>query len=96
MYRMLTPVSSPIHADFKYWEDASDEFRDTEGTLLPLWKFHFERARNMEITSLCWNPAYNDLFAVAYGTCKTRETILPNLYTVCNYLCSILRAIAHG
>ena len=34
-----------IALDFKYWEDASDEFRETEGTLLPLWKFSFERAK---------------------------------------------------
>jgi dynein intermediate chain 1 len=56
--------------DFKYWEDASDEFRETEGTLLPLWKFTFERAKNLEITSLCWNPAYKDLFAAGFGSCK--------------------------
>ena len=40
--------------DFKYWEDASDEFRDQEGTLLPLWKFSYERAKRLAITSLCW------------------------------------------
>ena len=56
--------------DFKYWEDASDEFRETEGTLLPLWKFTFEKAKKLEITSLCWNPAYNDLFAASYGSCN--------------------------
>lgn len=32
---MLVPFSS----DFKYWEDAADEFRDPEGTLMPLWRF---------------------------------------------------------
>ena len=56
--------------DFKYWEDASDEFRETEGTLLPLWKFSFERAKNLEITGLCWNPAFKDLFAASFGSCK--------------------------
>ncbi len=60
-----------FYTDFKYWEDASDEFRETEGTLLPLWKFMFEKAKNMEITSLCWNPAYKDLFAAAFGSCKS-------------------------
>jgi dynein intermediate chain 1 len=59
-----------IAQDFKYWEDASDEFRETEGTLLPLWRFVFEKAKNMEITSLCWNPAYKDLFAAAFGSCN--------------------------
>ena len=31
--------------DFRFYEDASDEFREFEGTLLPLWKFAFERAK---------------------------------------------------
>ena len=56
--------------DFRYWEDASDEFRDNEGTLLPLWKFSFDKAKKLEITGLCWNPAYNDLFAASYGSCN--------------------------
>ena len=58
------------NTDFKYWEDASDEFRETEGTLLPLWKFSFEQAKNLEITGLCWNPAFTDLFAASFGSCK--------------------------
>ena len=58
-----------IAQDFKYWEDASDEFRETEGTLLPLWRFVFEKAKNLEITGICWNPAYKDLFAAAFGSC---------------------------
>ena len=57
--------------DFKYWEDASDEFRESEGTLLPLWKFFFEKAKKLEVTGICWNPAYQDLFAASYGSCKT-------------------------
>ncbi|GAB1602729.1 dynein intermediate chain 2, ciliary-like isoform X1, partial [Argonauta hians] len=57
-----------IAQDFKYWEDASDEFRDFEGTLLPLWKFSFEKAKHLTVTSLCWNPKYKDLFAVSFGS----------------------------
>ena len=34
-----------IAQDFKYWEDASDSFREGEGTLLPLWKFYSDRAK---------------------------------------------------
>ena len=87
-----------IALDFKYWEDASDEFRETEGTLLPLWKFSFERAKvraeegprgcncetelvhhslfqGMEITSLCWNPNYKDLFAVGFGSYNFYEQV---------------------
>ena len=71
-----------IAQDFKYWEDASDEFRETEGTLLPLWRFVFEKAKALEITSLCWNPAYKDLFAAAFGSCK----YLQYLYGFCGYV----------
>ncbi|XP_014779549.1 dynein intermediate chain 2, ciliary isoform X1 [Octopus bimaculoides] len=57
-----------IAQDFKYWEDGSDEFRDLEGTLLPLWKFSFDKAKHLTVTSLCWNPKYKDLFAVSFGS----------------------------
>ena len=56
--------------DFKYYQDPSDDFRETEGTLLPLWKFSYINARHLDVTGLCWNPTYNDLFAVSYGSCK--------------------------
>ena len=62
----VTPHATP--QDFKFWEDPSDEFRDGEGTLLPLWRFSDHRARRKQVTALCWNPTYNDLFAVGYGS----------------------------
>jgi len=69
MERMVNQNSfSDIADDFKYWEDASDQFRDGEGTLLPLWKFYNERAKRKHVTSICWNPEYDDLFAVGYGS----------------------------
>ena len=33
-----------------------------------LWKFHTERCRHKHVTLSCWNPQYNDLFAVGYGS----------------------------
>ncbi|XP_067938269.1 dynein intermediate chain 2, ciliary-like isoform X3 [Watersipora subatra] len=54
--------------DFKYYEDASDEYRDQEGTLLPLWKFAYDRSKKLAITALCWSPKYRDLFAVSHGS----------------------------
>ena len=54
-----------IFVDFKYWEDQSDEFRDQEGTLLPLWKFSYEKAKRMTVTSLCWyvSQIFSTIFA---------------------------------
>jgi len=57
-----------IAQDFKYWEDQSDQFREGEGTLLPLWKFYNERAKRRHVTAIAWNPEYLDLFAVGYGS----------------------------
>ncbi|XP_041809385.1 dynein, axonemal, intermediate chain 1, paralog 2 [Chelmon rostratus] len=57
-----------IAQDFKYFEDASDEFRDQEGTLLPLWKFQYDKAKRLSVTALCWNKKYKDLFAVGMGS----------------------------
>ncbi|GLE04525.1 hypothetical protein PINS_up013480 [Pythium insidiosum] len=57
-----------IFHDFKYWEDASDQFRDGEGSLLPLWRFSSERAKKKQVTAMCWNPRFADLFAVGYGS----------------------------
>lgn len=57
-----------IFQDFKFWEDASDQFREGEGSLLPLWRFTAERAKRKQVTALCWNPQYGDLFAVGYGS----------------------------
>ena len=56
--------------DFKYWDDESDSVHEKEGTLLPLWEFVSEKTNNLEVTGLCWNPHYKDLFAVSYGSCK--------------------------
>jgi len=57
-----------VFQDFKYWEDASDFYRNGEGSLLPLWRFNTERTKRKQVTSLCWNPNYPDLFAVGYGS----------------------------
>lgn len=45
-----------IAMDFKYWDDASDQFKQSEGTLLPLWKFYNERARKKAVTAIAWSP----------------------------------------
>lgn len=58
-----------IMLDFKYWDDEADDFR-TEGSLLPLWKFSSNLTKHRLITSISWSSSYNDLFAVATGSCK--------------------------
>ncbi|CCI39960.1 unnamed protein product [Albugo candida] len=67
--RMLNQnAEDEIFQDFKYWEDASDQFREGEGSLLPLWRFSSDRSRKKQVTAVCWNPRFSDLFAVGYGS----------------------------
>jgi len=69
MERMVNQnAEQEIYHDFKYWEDRSDEFRDGEGSLLPLWRFAAEKAKRKQVTALMWNPKYDDLFAVGFGS----------------------------
>ena len=66
--------SQLVPLDFRYYDDGADEHKEIEGTLLPLWKFCFKPANGLENTSLCWNPAYSDLFAASYGCCQINHT----------------------
>eukprot|EP00928_Gymnodinium_smaydae_P053786 TRINITY_DN376_c0_g3_i1.p1 TRINITY_DN376_c0_g3~~TRINITY_DN376_c0_g3_i1.p1 ORF type:complete len:666 (+),score=163.88 TRINITY_DN376_c0_g3_i1:64-2061(+) len=69
MERMVNQnAENEVYHDFKYWEDRSDEFRDGEGTLLPLWRFSSEKAKRQQVTAIKWNPRYNDLCAVGFGS----------------------------
>ena len=81
---LSSPPSLPHLTDFQYYEDGADEYRENKGSLLPLWRFKFDRARKMAVTSLCWNPLYKDLFAVGHGSCESghpgkEALILPSL-----------------
>ncbi|XP_077459012.1 dynein axonemal intermediate chain 1-like [Stigmatopora argus] len=57
-----------VAQDFKYFEDAADEYREQEGTVLPLWKFTYDKAKMMCVTALCWNYIYPDFFGVGLGS----------------------------
>ena len=50
-------------------------FQALEGTLLPLWKFSFERSAGSDTTALCWCPGYSDLFAASFGSCELKVSI---------------------
>ena len=47
-----------IFNDFKFWEDASDQFRDGEGSLLPLWRFADNKTRRKQV-SVCHHVPRN-------------------------------------
>ncbi|XP_011505542.1 PREDICTED: dynein intermediate chain 2, ciliary [Ceratosolen solmsi marchali] len=76
-------VFDDILQDYRYWDDPSDEFKPGEGSLLPLWKFTYEKIKKHDVTDLCFNNKYYDLFAVAYGSMKFDDP-MPN-GAVCLY-----------
>jgi dynein intermediate chain 1 len=57
-----------IAQDFKYYDDPADEYKDGKGSLLPLWRFKYDKAHKMSVTAICWNLQYQDLFAVGHGS----------------------------
>ncbi|KAG7208577.1 hypothetical protein KM043_014788 [Ampulex compressa] len=61
-------IFDDIAQDYRYWNDPSDDFKNGEGSLLPLWKFSYEKTKKHDITDVCFNSRYYDLFAVAFGT----------------------------
>ncbi|KAJ2948558.1 hypothetical protein O0L34_g7812 [Tuta absoluta] len=61
-------IYDDIAQDYRYWDDPSDEFREGMGSLLPLWKFQFEPMRTHAVCDVQWNPHYQDLFAVGFGS----------------------------
>ncbi|KAM7343034.1 dynein intermediate chain 2, ciliary isoform 1-T1 [Cochliomyia hominivorax] len=74
-----------IAHDYRYWEDPADEYRESEGTLLPLWKFNYERTKKMSVTDIMFNPHYYDLFAVCFGSHDFMKQ--PNEGSICLFTC---------
>jgi len=71
---VIQNTTDEVSLDFKYFEDEADECKDAgDGTLLPLWKFSYEKAKKLAITGMTWNPKYPDLFAVTYGGYKASK-----------------------
>jgi len=71
---VIQNTTDEVSLDFKYFEDEADECKDAgDGTLLPLWKFSYEKAKKLAITGMSWNPKYPDLFAVSYGGFKASK-----------------------
>lgn len=70
MERMLVQnAESEKFSDYKYYEDATDDPNsESFGSVLPLWRFTSEKSRRKNVTAMCWNPRYKDMFAVAYGS----------------------------
>jgi len=56
--------------DFKYFNDPMDGPDKQEGSLLPLWRFDYEKTKRLAVTSMAWCPGTenDDLIVVSYGS----------------------------
>jgi len=61
------PVDVASAEIVQYWDDPADDVRGQEGTLMPLWEFSSSAAKHRQVTAICWNPQYSDLFAGMAG-----------------------------
>jgi len=94
MERMVHTSSEALDFhNFKYFEDKNERaVGDGRGSFLSLWKFAYETGPDVakNVTSICWNPVYTDLFAVGYGSYEfiekkqQRKTGLICCYTLKN------------
>ncbi|XP_037780175.1 dynein intermediate chain 2, ciliary-like [Penaeus monodon] len=75
-------IFDDVTQDYKYWEDISDEHRNLEGSLLPLWKFTCDGARLFVVSDICWSPFYHDLFIAAYMSEKPGIVISDKDYKI--------------
>ena len=58
---------SDAYRDLKFFVDDADKLRE-EGSLLPLWRFVYEKTAKKQVTCVRWNPKYADMFAVSFGS----------------------------
>eukprot|EP00916_Digyalum_oweni_P026549 GHVL01043606.1.p1 GENE.GHVL01043606.1~~GHVL01043606.1.p1 ORF type:complete len:335 (+),score=61.52 GHVL01043606.1:39-1043(+) len=56
-----------VYNDFKYWEDEADAFRESLGTLLPLWRLN-DKSIKKTVTSIKWNKRFPEFLAVGFGS----------------------------
>jgi dynein intermediate chain 1 len=70
MERMIVQNADEVKfEDYKYYEDATEDPESHYyGSVLPLWRFSADKGRRKNVTCICWNPKYKDLFAVGYGS----------------------------
>ena len=57
----------------------ADEYREQEGSLLPLWAFQSDVTKKLACTHLAWNSQYSDLFAIAFGSCMLDGSFVVSL-----------------
>lgn len=58
------------YSDYKYmFTEKGPEFsKGKEKNIYPLWRFLYPPNKKKNVTCICWNPYYTDMFAVSFGS----------------------------
>jgi dynein intermediate chain 1 len=57
-------------SDYKYMftEKGPEISKSKEKNIYPLWRFLYPPNKKKNVTCICWNPHYSDMFAVGFGS----------------------------
>lgn len=69
MERMIVQnEQQQIYREYKYmFSDKDTEVTKKSHTWVALWNFNFANTSKKNVTSICWNPKYSDMFVIGYG-----------------------------
>jgi len=59
------------YSDFKYMftsKGPQEVNRSKEKNIYPIWRFLYPPNKKKNVTCICWNPKYADMFAVGFGS----------------------------
>lgn len=58
------------YSDYKYMftEKGPEIAKAKEKNIYPLWRFLYPPNKKKNVTTICWNPYYTDMFAVGFGS----------------------------
>ena len=63
-----------------YHNTTEDTDFQRSGSIFPLWRFSTDKNRRNQITRICWNPKYRNLFAVGYVYYDFLKEIISLIY----------------
>ena len=58
------------YSDYKYMFTTKglENTKAKEKNIFPLWRFIYPPNRKKNVTCICWNPYYDDMYAVGFGS----------------------------
>jgi dynein intermediate chain 1, axonemal len=73
------------YRNYKYmFTDQDGDFSKKNPSSVSLWNFDFDSTKKKNVTSICWNPKYSDMFAVGYGLYDFGKKKSVGYITICS------------